>query len=68
MINEDCFDRLPKIKEKIDLVLVDLPFNQTALKWDKEPFDLKTMWIELKKYVKEIVFMCFFVLLNLDTN
>lgn len=60
MINEDCFDRLPKIKEKIDLVLVDLPFNQTALKWDKEPFDLKTMWIELKKICKRDCIYVFF--------
>ena len=60
MINEDCFDRLPKIKEKIDLVLCDLPFNQTALKWDKNPFDLNKMWIELKKICKRDCIYVFF--------
>ena len=58
--NEDCLKQLPKIKDKIDLVLADLPYGQTACGWDT-PIDLKQMWIELKKICKReciYVFLC----------
>jgi hypothetical protein len=41
----DCFEILPTINKKIDLVLVDLPYGQTSNKWDI-CIDLKKMWIE----------------------
>ena len=46
--NDDCFNVFSKIKEKINLVLVDLPYGQTDCKWD-ENIDLNKMWDELKK-------------------
>jgi hypothetical protein len=63
--NDDCFNIFPKIKEKVDLVVVDLPYSTkgqkaTACKWDI-PVDLKQMWIELKKICKKdcvYVFFC----------
>jgi site-specific DNA-methyltransferase (adenine-specific) len=58
--NNDCFNVFPKIKDKVDMVLVDLPYAQTACKWDCM-IDLKQMWIELKKICKRdcvYVFFC----------
>lgn len=47
--NDDCFNILPTLEEEsVKLVLVDLPYGQTALKWDTE-IDLKLMWKQLKK-------------------
>ena len=49
IFNSDCFDIFPLIKEKsIDLVIVDLPYAQTACKWDIA-IDLEKMWVELKR-------------------
>ena len=47
--NDDCLDRLGKLelKKKVDLVIVDLPYGQTACKWDCL-IDLSKMWVELK--------------------
>lgn len=42
------------------MVLVDLPFNQVACHWDKKPFDLDKMWIELKKICKRECIYVFF--------
>jgi DNA modification methylase len=58
--NNDCLKQIPKIKKTIDLVLVDLPYGQTACAWDSV-IDLKQMWIELKKKCKRdcvYVFFC----------
>ena len=57
--NDDCFNILPNITEKIDMVLVDLPYGQTDLKWDVK-IDLDKMWIELKKICKENCIYVFF--------
>lgn len=46
--NDDCFNIFNKIEEKVNLVLVDLPYGQTACKWDIK-IDLKKMWKELIK-------------------
>jgi DNA modification methylase len=49
IFNADCFDFFNEYDiPKIDLVVVDLPYGQTNLKWDTT-IDLKKMWIELKK-------------------
>mgnify|MGYP003652329025 CR=1 FL=1 len=59
--NADCFDEFKNIKDKtIDLVCVDLPYGQTACKWDSV-IDLSKMWDELKRICKEgtvYVFFC----------
>lgn len=51
--NDDCFSILPKIENKtVDLVLVDLPYGQTACEWDVK-IDLQMMWKELKRICKD---------------
>jgi site-specific DNA-methyltransferase (adenine-specific) len=61
LYNEDCFNVFPKINEKsIDLFVLDLPYNQTACKWDS-PIDLNQMWIDIKRIMNPsaiIVFFC----------
>lgn len=49
IINKDCFKFFDETKEKdINLVLVDLPYGQTACHWDIL-IDLDKMWEELRK-------------------
>ncbi len=59
--NSDCFDEFKNIQDnKIDLVCVDLPYGQTACKWDSV-IDLSKMWDELKRICKDecvYVFFC----------
>ena len=61
LYNEDCFEAFKKVKDKtIDLFLLDLPYGQTACKWDSI-IDLKEMWVEIKRTMKKdsvIVFFC----------
>jgi len=57
--NDDCFNVLHNIEEKVDMVLVDLPYGQTNLKWDVK-IDLDKMWEELKKICKENCIYVFF--------
>ena len=60
--NDDCFNVFSKIPDKtVQLVLVDLPYNQTACKFDKEIIDLNKMWVQLKRIGREnckYVFFC----------
>ncbi len=44
IINGDFYKELPKIRTgTIDLILTDLPYNMTGLKWDSK-LDLREMW------------------------
>jgi site-specific DNA-methyltransferase (adenine-specific) len=44
LYNDDCFNVFDKIEKKsIDLVVVDLPYGQTACDWDIK-IDLNKMW------------------------
>ena len=62
LINKDCFDAFATIKDKsVDMFLLDLPFNCTALKWDKDIIDLEKIWVEIKRTMKPnaiIVMFC----------
>ena len=59
--NDDCFNIFPKLeKNSIDLVVVDLPFNQTSCKWDKDVINLDDMWKALKKICKKKCMFIFF--------
>jgi site-specific DNA-methyltransferase (adenine-specific) len=52
LYNDDCinvFKTLPK--RSVDLVVVDLPYETTTLKWDK-CIDLDLMWKYLRKILK----------------
>lgn len=43
--HDDCFAVLPSLRtNSVDLVLCDLPYKKTALKWDKATLDLKELW------------------------
>lgn len=58
--NADCFEFFESYKgDKIDLVVVDLPYNQTANKWDSK-IDLERMWENLFKICKKNCIFCFF--------
>jgi site-specific DNA-methyltransferase (adenine-specific) len=58
--NNDCFDIFPLIKNKsVDLVLVDLPYGQTACHWDIK-INLDEMWKELKRISKDNCQFVFF--------
>jgi len=60
--NDDCFNHFKKVKAKsIDLFILDLPYNQTSCKWDKDIIDLDKMWLEIKRVMKPaavIVMFC----------
>lgn len=52
LIKGDCLEVLKTLKDKsIDFVYLDLPYGQTACKWDNK-LDLKELWIELKRIAK----------------
>ena len=59
--NADCFNEFKNIQNKtVDLVCVDLPYGQTACKWDSV-IDLSKMWDDLKRICKGdcvYVFFC----------
>lgn len=59
LYNDDCFNIFKDIKDKVDLFLLDLPYNQTAFKWD-EKFDLNKMWKEIKKISHDKTIFIFF--------
>ena len=45
----DCFDVMPTLGDNfVDLVLVDLPYNQTKCDWECE-INLEQMWKELER-------------------
>lgn len=58
--NNDCFEIFKDIKKStVDLVVVDLPYGQTACEWDT-CIDLKKMWKDLKRICKGSATYCFF--------
>jgi DNA modification methylase len=59
IFNDDCLKIISTIKNKVNLVLVDLPYGQTACGWDC-PIDLKLMWVELKKVCSDDCVYAFF--------
>ena len=51
--NDDCLKIMPLIQDKsIDMILADLPFNQTKNKWDiLIPFD--DLWSQYNRIIKD---------------
>lgn len=48
----DCLIEMKNIPDKsVDFVYTDLPYGQTACKWDKK-IDLVALWVELKRIAK----------------
>ena len=61
LFHADCFDVFPNIDaHSIDLVILDLPYNQTACKFDKNKVDLDKLWKELKRIGKPKAAYIFF--------
>ena len=58
--NNDCFDEFKKIPDKtVNMVLVDLPYGQTACYWDVK-IDLSKMWDCLKRICTKKCIYVFF--------
>ena len=52
LIKGDCIVELKKLPDKsIDFFYLDLPYGQTACKWDTK-VDHKALWIELRRLAK----------------
>ncbi len=51
LFNADCMDVLPLIPDKsVQLILADLPYGTTNLKWDSV-LDLNKLWQEYEKRI-----------------
>ena len=58
--NLDCFEFFENYEgDKIDCVIVDLPYGQTACHWDCA-IDLKKMWENLFRICRRNTIFCFF--------
>jgi DNA modification methylase len=52
LINGDCLEKMKDIPDKsVDFVFLDLPYGQTACKWDVK-IDLDALWKQLKRIAK----------------
>lgn len=53
LFNDDCFNVFPQLEDNsINLFILDLPYNITGCKWDKEVIPLDKMWENIKKVMK----------------
>lgn len=60
LIHGDCLKLMPTLGDNsVDMVLVDLPYGQTACAWDCE-IDLTDMWVQLKRICKPNANIVFF--------
>ena len=60
LYNDDCFNVFQTIEDNtINMVLVDLPYGQTACDWDIQ-IDLNKMWKELRRIGKDTCTYVFF--------
>ena len=60
LLHGDCLKLMPTLGDKsVDMVLVDLPYGQTACAWDCE-IDLAEMWVQLKRICKPNANILFF--------
>ena len=51
--NEECLEGMKKIPDKsIDMILCDLPYEVTALKWDKI-IPLDKLWEQYERIIKD---------------
>lgn len=57
----DCFNILPLFPSHfVDLILADMPYNITECSWDQLSIDLKQLWIEYHRVLKENGVICLF--------
>lgn len=53
LMHGDCLDLMKNIADKsVDMILCDLPYNTTGLKWDSL-IDLKSLWYEYTRIIKD---------------
>lgn len=53
LYNDDCFNVFPQIEDNtVNLFVLDLPYNQTACKWDQDIIPLDEMWKHIKRIMK----------------
>ena len=51
--NEECLEGMKKIPDKsVDMILCDLPYEVTALKWDKI-IPLDKLWEQYERIIKD---------------
>ena len=57
----DCLEKMKDIQDKsIDMILVDPPYGTTACKWDSI-IDLKKMWEQCHRIIKDNSVICIFL-------
>lgn len=60
LLQGDCIELMKDISDKsIDMVLCDLPYGATALKWDNV-IDFKLLWQEYERIIKDDGIICLF--------
>ena len=53
LIHGDCLEKMNDIPDKsIDMILCDLPYGTTRLKWDS-PVDLRLLWFHYKRIIRD---------------
>jgi len=58
--NQDCLEGMKLIPDRsIDMVLCDLPYGSTSLKWDSK-IDIEKFWEQIKRITKENAAICLF--------
>ena len=60
LLQGDCLELMKQVPDKsIDLILCDLPYGTTALKWDKV-LDKNKLWEQYKRIIKDYGIICLF--------
>ena len=50
----DCMELMQHIPDKsVDMILCDLPYNETGNKWDKQILNFTLLWKEYRRIIKE---------------
>lgn len=53
LINGECISEMSKLPNKsIDLILCDLPYGKTSIKWDK-PIPFEDLWMQYNRLIKD---------------
>lgn len=53
LMQGDCMEKMKEIKNNsVDMILCDIPYGTTQCKWDSI-LDLETMWLQLKRVIKQ---------------
>ena len=51
--NMDCLEGLKALDDNsVDMILCDLPYNETGNEWDKQVLDFNKLWKEYRRIIK----------------